>query len=60
MSKLEELKLEIEKARKHLYYLAEAKGGNLIDQEVAAGSMALDRLIVAYEREKRRQPERGR
>lgn len=57
MSKLEELKIEIEKARKLLHYLAEAKGGNLIDQEVAAGSVALDQLIVAYEREKRRQPD---
>ena len=52
MSKLEKLRLEIELARKRLHHLAEVKGGNLIDHEVAAGSVELDRLIVDYEREK--------
>lgn len=55
MSKLETMKEGIEEARKRLHELVEAKGGNLIDSEVAARSVELDKLIVEYEREKRRQ-----
>lgn len=60
MSKLQEQQQEIERVRRRLHELVEAKAGNLIDAEVAELSSYLDRLIVEYERQKTlRQPSAG-
>jgi len=50
MSNLQKLAQEIERVRVHLHELVDEKAGNLIDQEVTAVSIELDKLIVEYER----------
>lgn len=55
MSNLQKLAQEIERVRIHLHELVEVKSGNLIDQEVAAVSIQLDKLIVEYEKVKMQQ-----
>jgi hypothetical protein len=52
MSNLQKLAQEIERVRVHLHELVAKKAGNLIDQEVTAVSIELDKLIVEYERTK--------
>lgn len=52
MSNLQNLAQEIERVRVHLHELVDKKEGNLIDQEVTAISIELDKLIVEYERAK--------
>jgi hypothetical protein len=58
MSNLQKLAQEIERVRVHLHELVEEKAGNLIDHEVTAVSIELDKLIVEYERAKRSQIKR--
>jgi hypothetical protein len=58
MSNLQKLAQEIERVRVHLHELVEEKAGNLIDHEVTAVSIELDKLIVEYERAKRPQIKR--
>lgn len=50
MSNLQQLEQEIESVRINLHQLVEKKAGNLIDDEVAAVSIQLDKLIVEYEK----------
>ncbi len=52
MLNLQKLAQEIERVRVHLHELVDQKAGNLIDQEVTAVSIELDKLIVEYERAK--------
>ncbi len=52
MSNLQKLAQEIERVRVHLHELVKEKAGNLIDHEVTAVSIELDKLIVEYERAK--------
>lgn len=52
MLNLQKLAQEIERVRIHLHELVDQKAGNLIDQEVTAVSIELDKLIVEYERAK--------
>ncbi|MDF2634128.1 MAG: Sporulation stage 0, Spo0E-like regulatory phosphatase [Pelosinus sp.] len=55
MSNLQKLEMEIERVRRHLHELVDKKLGNLIDQEVTAVSIQLDKLIVEYEKSKMQQ-----
>ncbi|AIF54244.1 aspartyl-phosphate phosphatase Spo0E family protein [Pelosinus sp. UFO1] len=55
MSNLQKLAQEIERVRVHLHELVDKKSGNLIDKEVAAVSIALDQLIVQFEKAKNQQ-----
>jgi hypothetical protein len=50
MSDLQQLEQEIENVRITLHQLVHKKSGNLIDHEVAAVSIQLDKLIVEYEK----------
>ena len=52
MSDFKQLEQEIESVRASLHKLVEQKDGNLIDHEVAALSIQLDKLIVEYEKNK--------
>lgn len=52
MADLMETQTEIEIVRLLLHDLVIAKNGNMIDPEVAALSVRLDKLIVAYQRAK--------
>jgi len=52
MPTLEEQEAEIEALRIRLHDLVLAKGGNMIDDEVAELSTELDELIVKYQKAK--------
>lgn len=60
MDSLAEIQLSIEKLRKELHELVEAKKGNLADPEVTRLSQKLDELIVRHDYQKAAEAEKRR